>query len=42
MGPLTDEMKAICKSNRVEFVGRLSDQEKSCYYGAADRFAFGG
>lgn len=39
-GPITDEMKAICKSNRVEFVGRLSDQEKKCYYYAADIFAF--
>ena len=37
---LSDEMKAICKSNRVEFVGRLSDQEKKCYYYAADIFAF--
>ena len=40
VGPITDEMKAICKSNRVEFVGRLSDQEKKCYYHAADIFAF--
>ena len=40
VGPITDEMKAICKSNRVEFVGRLSDQEKKCYYYAADIFAF--
>ncbi len=39
-GPITDEMKAVCKSNRVEFVGRLSDQEKKCYYHAADIFAF--
>ena len=38
VGPITDEMKAICKSNRV--VGRLSDQEKKCYYYAADIFAF--
>ncbi len=39
-GPITEEAKHLCNSSRVEFVGRISDDEKRCYYHAADIFAF--
>lgn len=39
-GPLTDELKAQCKSTRVRFVGRLSDEDLKLYHYAASVFAF--
>ena len=39
-GPLTEELKAKCKSSRVHFVGRLSDEDLKLYHYAASVFAF--
>lgn len=39
-GPLTDELKSSCKSKRVFFVGKLSDDELRCYLYASKIFAF--
>ena len=39
-GPLTDELKSLCHSDRVFFVGRLSDDELRWYHYAASVFAF--
>ena len=39
-GPLTEKIKSSCKSERVFFVGRLSDDELRQYHYAADVFAF--
>lgn len=39
-GPLTDELKALCHSDRIHFVGRLSDDELRWYHYAASVFAF--
>lgn len=39
-GPLTDELKAQCHSERVYFVGRLSDEDLKLYHYAASVFAF--
>jgi len=39
-GPLTEELQASCKSERVYFVGRLSDEELVWYHCAASVFAF--
>lgn len=39
-GPLTDELKSSCKSNRVFFVGKLSDDDLRCYLYASKVFAF--
>lgn len=39
-GPLTDSLKSQCKSSRVHFVGRLSDDELRWYHYAATIFAF--
>ena len=39
-GPLTAELKAQCHSERVHFVGRLSDEELRLYHYAASVFAF--
>lgn len=39
-GPITEEIKSKCKSDRVIFLGRLSEQEMRCYYHVADIFAF--
>ncbi len=39
-GPLTEELKAQCQSDRVHFVGRLSDEELKLYHYAATVFAF--
>ena len=39
-GPLTETLKAKVKSNRVHFVGRVSDEELKWYNRAATVFAF--
>lgn len=39
-GPLTDELKASCHSNRVHFVGKISDDDLRGYLYAAKLFAF--
>ena len=39
-GPLTEELKKQCQSNRVHFVGRLSDDELRWHHYAASVFAF--
>lgn len=39
-GPLTEELKSQCTSNRVHFVGRLTDDELRWYHYAASVFAF--
>lgn len=40
-GPTTDEMMQLARfSDRIRFVGRLSDSDLRCYYHAADVFAF--
>ncbi|MBQ6751043.1 MAG: glycosyltransferase [Bacteroidaceae bacterium] len=39
-GPLTEELQRLNKSSRIIFVGKLTEQEKRCYYHAADIFAF--
>lgn len=39
-GPLTQELKDKCKSKRVHFIGRLSDDELRWYHYAASVFAF--
>jgi glycosyltransferase involved in cell wall biosynthesis len=39
-GPLTEELKSQCKSSRVHFVGRLSDDELRWHHYAATIFAF--
>lgn len=40
MGPLTEQLKQECFSDRVFFVGRLSNQELVWYHMAASVFAF--
>jgi len=39
-GPLTKELKTQCKSNRIYFVGKLTDDELRWYHYAASVFAF--
>lgn len=39
-GPLTEELKWICHSKRVHFIGKLSDDDLRCYMYAAKVFAF--
>ena len=39
-GPLTAELKAICHSKRVHFVGKVSGDDLRCYLYAAKVFAF--
>lgn len=39
-GPLTEELKKQCRSDRVHFVGRLSDDELRWHHYAASVFAF--
>lgn len=39
-GPITEQLKAAVTSNRVKFLGRLSEDDMRCYYHAADVFAF--
>lgn len=40
VGPITEQLKREVKSSRINFLGKLTDQEKRCYYHAADVFAF--
>ena len=39
-GPLTEELKNVCKSERVHFVGKLSDNQLRWHHYAASVFAF--
>ena len=39
-GPLTEELKAMCKSDKVKFIGRITDEELRIYLYAAKVFAF--
>lgn len=39
-GPISQELKNRCKSDRVTFLGRISNEDMKCYYSAADVFAF--
>lgn len=39
-GPLTAELKKSCKSSRVHFIGKISDEELRCYLYASTVFAF--
>ena len=39
-GPLTESLKKQCESDRVHFIGRLSDEELRWHHYAADVFAF--
>lgn len=39
-GPLTDELKSACKSNKVTFAGRISDDQLRQFHYAARVFAF--
>lgn len=39
-GPLTEELKTSCHSDRVHFVGKISDDDLRCYLYAAKVFAF--
>lgn len=39
-GPLTEELKASCKSDRVKFVGKVSDDDLRCYLYASTVLAF--
>ena len=39
-GPLTEQLKKECHSDRVKFVGRISDQDLKYYHYAASVFAF--
>lgn len=39
-GPLTEDLKAECRSGRVHFVGRLNDDNLRLFYYAASVFAF--
>lgn len=39
-GPLTEELKNSYKSDRIHWIGRLSDRDMKLYYHAADIFAF--
>lgn len=39
-GPLTDMLKSKCNSNRVFFLGKVSDNDLKCYQYAASVFAF--
>ena len=39
-GPVTEQLKERVHSERIKFLGRLTDQEKRCHYHAADVFAF--
>lgn len=39
-GPLTAELKASCHSERVHFVGKISDDDLRCYLYAAKVYAF--
>lgn len=39
-GPLTDELKGSCHSDRVKFVGKVSDDDLRCYLYASRVLAF--
>lgn len=39
-GPLTNSLKEEFKSNRIEWLGRIPDDDMKIYYHAADIFAF--
>ena len=39
-GPLTDELKASCHSDRVKFIGKVSDDDLRCYLYASRVLAF--
>lgn len=39
-GPLTSSLREISKSNRIKFLGRISDDDVKMYMNAADIFAF--
>ena len=39
-GPLTEELKKDCQSNRVHFIGHLNNDNLRCYLYAASVFAF--
>lgn len=39
-GPLSEELRKLCQSQRVHFIGRLTDEELRLYHYAADVFAF--
>lgn len=39
-GPLTEELKDSCKSDRVKFVGKVSDDDLRCYLYASTILAF--
>lgn len=39
-GPLTEYLKTLTKSDRIVFLGKISDDELRCYYHAADIFGF--
>ena len=39
-GPLENQLRSSVHSARIKFIGRISDEEKKCYYYAADIFAF--
>lgn len=40
VGPITEQLKTEVKTSRIKFLGKLSNDEKRCYYHAADIFAF--
>lgn len=39
-GPLTQELKNSCKSPRIYFIGKISDEDLRCYLYASTVFAF--
>lgn len=39
-GPLTEELRSSCKSERVKFVGKVSDDDLRCYLYASTILAF--
>lgn len=39
-GPLTEELRASCQSDRVKFVGKVSDDDLRCYLYASTVLAF--
>lgn len=39
-GPETDKLKAMTHSERIKFIGRVTNEELRCYYFASDIFGF--
>ncbi len=39
-GPETDKLKALTQSDRIKFIGKISNEDLRCYYYASDIFAF--